>query len=41
MAYTPQWENLTDEQKPGWNKIEEQGYFVIGCTIFAPIAYEK
>ena len=41
MDYTPQWENLTDEQKAGWNKIEEKGYFVIGCTIFAPIAYEK
>lgn len=41
MNYTSQWDSLTDEQKAGWNKIEKRGYFVIGCTIFAPIAYEK
>ena len=41
MNYTSKWDSLTDEEKAGWNKIEEKGYFVVGCTIFAPMAYEK
>ncbi|MDE5616767.1 MAG: transporter substrate-binding domain-containing protein [Clostridia bacterium] len=40
LNYTSKWDSLSDEEKAGWNKIEERGYFVVGCTIFAPMAYE-
>lgn len=39
LNYTSKWDSLTDEEKAGWNKIQEKGYFVVGCTIYAPMTY--
>ena len=39
LNYTSKWDSLTDEEKASWNKIQEKGYFVIGCTIYAPMTY--
>ncbi len=37
--YVSKWDSLSEEEKAGWNKIEERGYFVVGCTLFAPMAF--
>ncbi len=33
-------EELTESEKADWNYIVEQGKFIVGYTLFAPIAYE-
>ena len=40
LSYDSKWETLTDEEKEGWNYIKEKGNFVVGYTLYAPIAYE-
>ena len=40
VSYTSKWDTLTDEEKAGWNEIVEKGNFVVGYTLYAPIAYE-
>ena len=37
--YVSKWDSLSEEEKAGWNKIEERGYFAVGCTLFAPMAF--
>ncbi len=39
LNYTSKWDSLTDEEKAGWNKIQDKGYFIVGCTIYAPMSY--
>ena len=39
-AYQSKWETLTSEQKKGWNYITKRGKFIVGYTLYAPIAYE-
>ena len=39
LDYVSKWDSLSEEEKAGWNKIEERGYFVVGCTLFAPMAF--
>ena len=40
VTYESKWDTLTDEEKAGWNYIKEKGNFVVGYTLYAPIAYE-
>ena len=40
VSYESKWDTLTDEEKSGWNYIVEKGRFVVGYTLYAPIAYE-
>ncbi|MDE6276044.1 MAG: transporter substrate-binding domain-containing protein [Clostridia bacterium] len=40
VSYESKWDTLTDEEKEGWNYIKEKGNFVVGYTLYAPIAYE-
>ena len=30
---------LTNEEKEGWNYIQQKGKFIVGYTEYAPIAY--
>ncbi len=41
VSYESKWDTLTDEEKAGWNYIVEKGNFVVGYTLYAPIAYEE
>lgn len=38
-TYTSVFDTLTEEQKSGWNKIVAKGKFVVGYTLYAPIAF--
>ncbi|MDE7349140.1 MAG: transporter substrate-binding domain-containing protein [Clostridia bacterium] len=40
VSYESKWDTLTDEEKSGWNYIVNKGRFVVGYTLYAPIAYE-
>lgn len=40
LSYESKWDTLTEEEKAGWNYIVEKGNFVVGYTLYAPIAYE-
>ena len=40
LSYESKWDTLTEEEKEGWNDIVEKGNFVVGYTLYAPIAYE-
>ena len=40
VSYESKWDTLTDKEKEGWNYIVEKGNFVVGYTLYAPIAYE-
>ncbi len=40
VSYESKWDTLTDEEKSGWNYIVEKGRFIVGYTLYAPIAYE-
>ena len=40
LSYESKWDTLTEEEKSGWNYIVEKGNFVVGYTLYAPIAYE-
>ena len=40
VSYESKWDTFTDEEKSGWNYIVEKGRFVVGYTLYAPIAYE-
>lgn len=39
-AYQSKWDTLTDEEKEGWNYLVKRGKFIVGYTLYAPIAYE-
>ena len=39
-AYHSKWDTLTSEQKKGWDYIAKRGKFIVGYTLYAPIAYE-
>lgn len=41
VTYTSNWDNLTAEEKAGWEYIQGKGKIVIGYTLYAPIAMEK
>lgn len=41
VSYESKWDTLTDEEKSGWNYIAQKGNFVVGYTLYAPIAYEE
>lgn len=38
-AYESKWDTLTADQKSGWEYIQNNGKFVVGYTLYAPIAY--
>ncbi|MDE6372233.1 MAG: hypothetical protein K2L61_01670, partial [Clostridia bacterium] len=40
VSYESKWDTLTDEEKSGWEYIVNKGRFVVGYTLYAPIAYE-
>lgn len=40
VSYESKWDTLTDEEKSGWDYIVSKGRFVVGYTLYAPIAYE-
>lgn len=40
-AYESKWDTLTAEQKAGWEYIQNNGKFVVGYTLYAPIAYTE
>ncbi len=40
-AYESKWDTLTAEQKSGWEYIQNNGKFVVGYTLYAPIAYTE
>ena len=40
LTYESKWDTLTEEEKSGWNYIVEKGSFIVGYTLYAPIAYE-
>lgn len=39
VTYTSKWNDLTAEQKSGWEELQKKGKIVIGYTVYAPIAY--
>ena len=41
LSYESKWDTLSEEEKAGWNYIQEKGNFIVGYTLYAPIAYEK
>lgn len=40
VSFTSDWDNLTQEEKAGWDYIVKKGTIVIGYTVYAPIAYK-
>lgn len=38
-GYESKWDTLTAEEKSGWEYIEGKGNFIVGYTLYAPIAY--
>lgn len=39
VSYESKWDELTAEQKSGWEYIVANGKFTVGYTLYAPIAY--
>lgn len=39
VSYESKWDSLTDEEKAGWNYIQNKGNFIVGYTLYAPIAF--
>ncbi len=39
LSYESKWDSLTNEEKEGWNYIQQKGKFIVGYTEYAPIAY--
>ena len=39
VTYESKWDSLTDEEKSGWNYIQNKGSFTVGYTLYAPIAF--
>lgn len=40
VTYESKWDTLADEQKTGWQYIQNKGNVIIGYTLYAPIAYK-
>ena len=40
VSYESKWDSLTDEEKAGWEYIQNRGKFVVGYTLYAPIAFK-
>ncbi|MDE5756075.1 MAG: transporter substrate-binding domain-containing protein, partial [Clostridia bacterium] len=40
VSYESKWDTLTDEEKSGWDYLVKRGKFIVGYTLYAPIAYE-
>ena len=40
VSYTSKWDSLSNAEKSGWEYIKSEGRFVIGYTLYAPIAYK-
>ena len=40
VTYESKWDTLTDEEKSGWDYLVNRGKFIVGYTLYAPIAYE-
>lgn len=41
VSYESMWNELTAEQKSGWEYIVANGKFTVGYTLYAPIAYKS
>ncbi|MDE7079482.1 MAG: transporter substrate-binding domain-containing protein [Clostridia bacterium] len=41
VSYESKWDSLSDEEKAGWNYIQEKGNFIVGYTLYAPIAFKE
>ena len=41
VTYESKWDSLSDVEKSGWNYIQEKGNFVVGYTLYAPIAFKE
>ncbi len=41
VTYESRWNDLTPEQRSGWEYIAGKGKFVVGYTLYAPIAYKE
>ena len=41
VTYESRWDELTSDQKAGWEYIANKGKFVVGYTLYAPIAYKE
>lgn len=39
IEYTSKFDTLTAEEKAGWDKLVKKGKFIIGYTVYAPIAF--
>lgn len=40
LSYESKWDTLSEEEKSGWNYLQKKGRFIVGYTLYSPIAYE-